>query len=56
MNDDLDEIIRKKLDNPNYDDSEIDKETIEAVYAAIPGDYDAIDYEELLTGVKNGKN
>lgn len=56
MMDDLDKIINEKLSRIKYDDSDIEQEHLDAVYAAIPGDYNAIDYNELLTGVKNVKN
>lgn len=54
--DDLDKIISEKLSKLHYDDSELSREYLDAVYAAIPGDYNAIDYNELLTGVKNVEN
>jgi len=50
----LKDIILEKLDDPEYDDSELEEETLDIIYNAIPGDYSAINYNELLTGVKNG--
>lgn len=52
--DDLSKIIEAKLSKDRYEDGDLDRDTLDAVYAAIPGDYNAINYQELLTGIKNG--
>lgn len=54
MTQSLKDFIAEKLDNSEYDDSELDEETLDAVCKAIPGDYSAIDYDKLLNGANHG--